>query len=209
MIGVHGSLGLPAVWVILSTVCVCVCVWNHNFICSTEFVCPLTLREEHSLRPFENRVLRRIFGPKRDEVTGRWRKLRNEELMELSPWWEGTSCSATQEFPNIVWNPKIHYRVHKSPSLVPVLNQMNPVHTAPSSLRFILVLSSRLPLGLPSSLIHCGFPTKILHGFLFLPQACYMPCPSHSPWLDRSNYTWWRVQVSATDVRMLKSRRLI
>jgi hypothetical protein len=37
----------------------------------------LTLREEHGLRVFENRVLRRIFGPKRDEVTGGWRKLHN------------------------------------------------------------------------------------------------------------------------------------
>jgi hypothetical protein len=35
----------------------------------------LTLREEHRLRVFENRVLRRIFGPKRDDVTGEWRKL--------------------------------------------------------------------------------------------------------------------------------------
>jgi hypothetical protein len=40
----------------------------------------LTLREEHRLRVFENRVLRRIFDPKRDEVTGDWRKLHNEEL---------------------------------------------------------------------------------------------------------------------------------
>jgi hypothetical protein len=40
----------------------------------------LILREEHRLRVFENRVLRRIFGPKRDEVTGGWIKLRNEEL---------------------------------------------------------------------------------------------------------------------------------
>jgi hypothetical protein len=39
------------------------------------------LREEHRLRVFENRVLRRIFGPKRDEVTGEWRKLHNEELL--------------------------------------------------------------------------------------------------------------------------------
>jgi hypothetical protein len=39
----------------------------------------LTLREEHRLRVFENRVLRRIFVPKRDEVRGEWRKLRNEE----------------------------------------------------------------------------------------------------------------------------------
>ena len=43
----------------------------------------LTLREERRLRVFENRVLRRVFGPKRDEVTGEWRKLYNEELSDL------------------------------------------------------------------------------------------------------------------------------
>jgi hypothetical protein len=43
----------------------------------------LTLREEHRLRVFENRVLRRIFGPKRDHVTGDWRKLHNEGLHNL------------------------------------------------------------------------------------------------------------------------------
>jgi hypothetical protein len=43
----------------------------------------LTLREEHRLRVFENRVLRRIFGPKRVEITGEWRKLRNGELHNL------------------------------------------------------------------------------------------------------------------------------
>jgi hypothetical protein len=41
------------------------------------------LREERRLRVFENRVLRGIFGPKRDEVTGEWRKLHNEELNDL------------------------------------------------------------------------------------------------------------------------------
>jgi hypothetical protein len=40
------------------------------------------LREQRRLREFENRVLRRIFGPKRDEVTGEWRKLRNDELKD-------------------------------------------------------------------------------------------------------------------------------
>jgi hypothetical protein len=44
--------------------------------------CP-TLKEEHRLGVFENRVLRRIFGRKRDEVTGGWRKLHNEELYDL------------------------------------------------------------------------------------------------------------------------------
>jgi hypothetical protein len=43
----------------------------------------LTLREEHRLRVFENRVLRRVFGPKRNEVTREWRKLHNEELRDL------------------------------------------------------------------------------------------------------------------------------
>jgi hypothetical protein len=43
----------------------------------------LIRREEHRLRVFENRVLRRVFGPKRDEVTGKWRKLHNEELHDL------------------------------------------------------------------------------------------------------------------------------
>jgi hypothetical protein len=43
----------------------------------------LTLREERRLRVFENKVLRRIFGPKRDEVAGGWRKLHNEELCDL------------------------------------------------------------------------------------------------------------------------------
>jgi hypothetical protein len=40
----------------------------------------LTLREEYWLRVFENRVLRRIFGPKRDEVTGEWGRLHNKEI---------------------------------------------------------------------------------------------------------------------------------
>jgi hypothetical protein len=43
----------------------------------------LALREKHRLRVFENRVLRRIFGPKSDEVTGEWRKLHNEERHNL------------------------------------------------------------------------------------------------------------------------------
>ena len=43
----------------------------------------LTSKEERRLRVFENRVLRRIFGPKRDEVTGEWRKLHSEELNDF------------------------------------------------------------------------------------------------------------------------------
>jgi hypothetical protein len=68
-------------------------IQNYNFLVVL-YGCEnwsLTLREERRLRVFENRLLKRVFGPKRDEVTGEWRKLHNEELNDL--------CS----LPNIVW----------------------------------------------------------------------------------------------------------
>jgi hypothetical protein len=59
---------------------------NYNFTCSISYGCEtwsLMLREEHRLRVFKNRVPRRIFGPKRKEVVGGWRRLHNEELHNL------------------------------------------------------------------------------------------------------------------------------
>jgi hypothetical protein len=52
--------------------------------------------------------------------------------MEMGPIREASSPSATEEFPNILFNPKVHYRVHNSPRLVINLSQMNEVHTIPS-----------------------------------------------------------------------------
>ena len=84
---------------------------------------------------------------------------------QRSPSWEANWFSVSQEIPCILWNPKVHYRFHKCPPSVPVLSQLDPVHTPapPTSWRSILILSSHLCLGLPSGLFPSGFPTKTLH----------------------------------------------
>jgi hypothetical protein len=62
----------------------------------------LTLREEHRLRVFENRVLR-IFGPMRDEVMGEWRKLHNEELHDFGLAQDRDNCWETIEWLHNWW----------------------------------------------------------------------------------------------------------
>jgi hypothetical protein len=68
--------------------------------------------------------------------------------MEQSPSLKADRSSASQEIPRIFWNPKVHYRVQKSPTRVSVVSQIDPVHAIPVYLRSILVLSYHLRLGL-------------------------------------------------------------
>jgi hypothetical protein len=59
--------------------------------------------------------------------------------MKLSPSWEAANCAATQELSSVLWNPKVHYRVHKSPALVPILIQIDPIPSYLSKIHFNIV----------------------------------------------------------------------
>jgi hypothetical protein len=103
--------------------------------------------------------------------------------MEQRPSWEANSFSDSQEIPRILWNAGVHYRLHKIPPPVPVLSQLNPVHSPLSrSWRSILILSSHLRLGLPSGRLPSGLPTKILHAPHF--SLIRVICPAHLILLD-------------------------
>jgi hypothetical protein len=89
---------------------------------------------------------------------------------EQNPSWKANRFSASQEIPRILWNPKVHYLIHKCRPPVPTQNQIDPVHTPhPTSWRSILILSSLLRLGLPSGLLPSGFPTTNLYTPLLSP----------------------------------------
>jgi hypothetical protein len=110
------------------------------------------------------------------------------KAMGLSPSWEVASCAATQEFPKILWNPKVRYGVQKIPPLVPILRHIGSIQPYPISLRSILLLFTHLRLRLPSGLFPSGFPTKIPYAFLFAP--CVLHALLLPSWPADSNYTF-------------------
>ena len=72
-----------------------------------------------------------------------------------------TSSAASQEIPCTLWNPKVHHCIHKCPPSVPILSQLHPVSTPPTSQRSILILSSHLRLGLPSGPVYRYTENKV------------------------------------------------
>ena len=85
--------------------------------------------------------------------------------------------SASQEISRILWNQKVHYGIHKCPPSVPVMSQLDPVHTPTSNFLKILILSSHLRLGLPSGLFPSGFPIKTQYTSFLSPIRATRPAP--------------------------------
>jgi len=90
--------------------------------------------------------------------------------MEQSPSGEVNWFSASQEIPHILEDPKVHYRIHKCPPPLPILNPLDPVHTPKSHFsKMYLNIIVPLRLSLPSGLFPSRFPTKALYTSLLSP----------------------------------------
>jgi len=98
--------------------------------------------------------------------------------MEHSHSWEADSYSASQDILRLLWNLIVHYRVHNSQPLVPILSQMNPVKTLPPCFRKIHSRTVYPRLHIPSGLFLSGSSTKIVYEFLTSPMRATRPVNS-------------------------------
>jgi hypothetical protein len=101
-----------------------------------------------------------------------------------------------KKYPDFLWNTKVHYRVHKSPPMAPILNQLNPVRPIDPYLPKIH-LNVILPPTPRSSqwFLVFGPPNQNPLNTSPLPHACHMSRPPHLPWSNHPNNIRWRIQA--------------
>ena len=117
--------------------------------------------------------------------------------MEQSPSWEASRFAARQEFPRILRNPKVHYRIHKCSPPVLILGQLDSVYT-PTSHFLIIHLNIILPSmpGSPQWSLSLRLPHHNTLHTSPLPHMHYMPRPSHSSWYYHPHNIGWGVQIN-------------
>jgi hypothetical protein len=116
--------------------------------------------------------------------------------VEQSPSWEANQFAASQEIPSILWNPKVAYCVHKCQPPVPILSQLDLVHT-PTSHFLNIHVNISLPStpGSPKWSLSLRFPHQNpVYAFL-VSYMCYMPHPSHYSLSDHPHNVGWGVQI--------------
>jgi hypothetical protein len=101
-----------------------------------------------------------------------------------------------KKYPAFLWNPKVHYRVHTSPPLDPILSRLNPVRPIDPYLPKVHLNVILLPTPRSSQRsLTFGPPNQNPVNTNPLLHACHMSSPPRSPWFNHPNNMWWRIQA--------------